>query len=118
MQVEAQSKAKACPRVGAGGTIQVNLRVRPGISHQQPGSATLSQPRLAKLWGPKKHRIGEKAAAGPGRYLLTFINCSIALDARELERKRVLGSAGRTEGSVCWGLGPDPPHPTHPRWES
>lgn len=34
---------------------------------------------------------------------LTFMNCSIDLDAKELERKRVLGSAGRAEGSAFWG---------------
>lgn len=33
------------------------------------------------------------------------MNCSMDLDARELERKRVLGSAERTEGSARWDLG-------------
>lgn len=48
---------------------------------------------------------------------LTFMNCSIDLDAKELERKRVLGSSGRTGGvfaGVGWGL--DPVHPTHSKW--
>lgn len=36
---------------------------------------------------------------------LTFMNCSIDLDAKELERKRVLGSSGRMGRCVCWGGG-------------
>lgn len=36
---------------------------------------------------------------------LTFMNCSIDLDAKELERKRVLGSSRRIGRCVCWGGG-------------
>lgn len=36
---------------------------------------------------------------------LTFMNCSIDLDAKELERKRVLGSSARIGRCVCWGGG-------------
>lgn len=82
-------------------------------SHQPPSSAAQGHLRPAKLWAPSKHWEGSprgEAAAGlptnpPGLHLLTFINCSIDLDARELERKRVLGSAERTEGSVCLDVG-------------
>lgn len=82
-------------------------------SQQPPSSAAQGHLRPAKLWAPSKHWEGsphEEAAAGlptspPGLHLLTFINCSTDLDARELERKRVLGSAERTERSVCWDVG-------------
>lgn len=112
---EAQRETEAGPRARVGGALQVRLRAGPGTSHQHPSSASPApgsrealekeSPRRSRLW------------ALPG-LLLTFINCSIDLDARELERKRVLGSAGRAEGSVRWDRGLDPPHPTHPRRES
>ena len=97
-QGEVQSEAGACPRAG----VRVQLRARPATSHQHPSSATKCHLKLATLWGPSSTGKGVPLRK---LHLLTFRNCSIDLDARELERKRVLGSAGRTEGNVCWDLG-------------
>lgn len=66
------------------------------------------------------HQLGMRCQVGqaspltcpdptPDSALLTFMNCSIDLEASELERKRVLGSAGRREESVPGDW--EPPHP-------
>ena len=119
----AEGEAGACPRAGGGEATQGDVQREAGglppgwargatqgeASHQGPSLAAQGHLRPAKLWAPSKHWEGsprEKTAAGPptsspGLHPLTFINCSIDLDARELERKRVLGSAERTGRSVC-----------------
>lgn len=102
-QGDVQSEAGGLPPGWAGGATQGKA------SHRPPSSAAQGHLRPAKLWALSKHWEGsarEETAAGPptsppGLHLLTFINCSIDLDARELERKRVLGSAERTERSIC-----------------
>lgn len=107
MQGDVQREAGGLPLGCAGGATQGEA------SHQPPSLAAQDHLRPAKLWAPSKHWEGspreETATGSPtsplGLHLLTFINCSIDLDARELERKRVLGSAERTERSVCWDVG-------------
>lgn len=55
--------------------------------------------------GPAGSEAPVSSRGGSYLHPLTFMNCSIDLDAKELERKRVLGSSGRRGRCVCWGGG-------------
>lgn len=65
---------------------------------QHPSSATQCPLKAARPWDPSEPWAGVPGGschqAPAGLRPLTFMNCSSDLDARELERKRVLGSAG------------------------
>lgn len=110
------------PWAGAGG-VQGDFRARLVVSKgaaQTPATSTqlshLGPLEASRLWGSSEQ--GEEATCTQTCQVpLTFMNCSIDLDAKELERKRVLGSSGRTGcvfAGVGWGL--DPVHPTHSKW--
>lgn len=82
-----------------------------GKARHQP--ATLSQPRPAKLWGPSKHRKGEKAAAGPRALPAHLHKLLHRLGCQGVRTEEGVGVSWEDRGKCLlgFGAGSTSPHP-------